>query len=153
MQNIRAARNLSSYLCVARLARCAGVSLDTAVTCCPILLTVQCAAQNLRLTNLSLSALIALQASGRGWKEAGERAGSLRNPLLSTSWEKKMADKAASQQFKAIKKAAIDVHKEKKQVRSLQPHVSPLRMHAWASSPSQSSRRNWRALQKACIIT
>ncbi|EIE22047.1 hypothetical protein COCSUDRAFT_53945 [Coccomyxa subellipsoidea C-169] len=55
------------------------------------------------------------KTSGRGWKEAGERAGSLRNPLLSTSWEKKMADKAAAQQFKAVKKAAVDAHKEKKQ--------------------------------------
>ncbi len=27
-----------------------------------------------------------------------------------------MADKAASQQFKAVKKAAVDAHKEKKQV-------------------------------------
>ena len=60
-----------------------------------------------------------LQASGRGWKVPGERAGSLRNPLLSSSWEKKMADKAASQQFKAVKKAALDVYKEKKQVRTL----------------------------------
>ncbi len=62
---------------------------------------------------------MSLQASGRGWKVPGERAGSLRNPLLSSSWDKKMADKAAAQQFKAVKKAALDAYKEKKQVRPL----------------------------------
>lgn len=59
---------------------------------------------------------MSLQASGRGWKVPGERAGSLRNPLLSSSWDKKMADKAAAQQFRAVKKAALDAYKEKKQV-------------------------------------
>lgn len=68
--------------------------------------------------------LVALQASGRGWKEAGERAGSLRNPLLSTSWEKKMADKAASQQFKAVKQAAAHARKEKLQVRMISTHTT-----------------------------
>ncbi|BDA42079.1 hypothetical protein COCOBI_02-8800 [Coccomyxa sp. Obi] len=70
---------------------------------------------NLPAKRLKLNTVGVGKASGRGWKEPGERAGTLRNPLLSSSWEKKMADKAAAQQFKAVKKAALDAYKEKKQ--------------------------------------
>lgn len=53
------------------------------------------------------------QASGRPWKTPGERAGALKNPLLSTPWEKKMKLKAEKDNFKALKKEAIAAHKEK----------------------------------------
>ena len=56
------------------------------------------------------------QASGRPWKSPGERAGALKNPLLSTSWEKKMKLKAESKAFKTFKKEAIAAHKEKLEV-------------------------------------
>lgn len=46
------------------------------------------------------------RTSGRSWKAPGQRAGSLRNPKLSTSWEKKMADKAKAQAFRDAKKEA-----------------------------------------------
>lgn len=46
------------------------------------------------------------KASGRTWKLPGQRAASLRNPKLSSSWEKKMADKAKAQAFKEAKKEA-----------------------------------------------
>lgn len=51
--------------------------------------------------------------SGRGWKLPGTRAGALKNPHLSTSWEKKMADKAEAKLFKDQKTAASDEHKSK----------------------------------------
>jgi len=52
-------------------------------------------------------------ASGRPWKVPGERAGSFKNPLLSTSWEKKMKDKAERDAFKVVKRESIAAHKEK----------------------------------------
>ena len=54
-----------------------------------------------------------VQSSGRQWKEPGDRAGSLKNPLLSTSWDKKMQLKAERDAFKTIKSEAIAAHKEK----------------------------------------
>jgi rRNA-processing protein CGR1 len=52
------------------------------------------------------------KASGRDWKVPGQRAGSLKNPKLSTSWEKKMADKAQESAFKEQKRAALAAAKE-----------------------------------------
>lgn len=53
------------------------------------------------------------KSSGRGdWKQPGERAGSLRNPKLSTSWEKKMKAKAEEAAFKDAKRAALAARKE-----------------------------------------
>lgn len=46
------------------------------------------------------------KTSGRDWKHPGERAGSLRNPNLGSSWEKKMSVKAEENAFKERKKAA-----------------------------------------------
>ena len=40
----------------------------------------------------------------------------MKNPILTSSWEKKMQDKAARQQYKAVKQAAIDARKQKLQV-------------------------------------
>ena len=54
-----------------------------------------------------------LQASGRPWKAPAERAGSAKNPLLSTSWEQKMKLKAEKKLFKAAKDEAVAAHKEK----------------------------------------
>ncbi len=65
-----------------------------------------------------------MQASGRPWKVPGERAGSFKNPLLSTSWEKKMKDKAERDAFKVVKRESIAAHKEKLAVRNL-PLYSP----------------------------
>jgi rRNA-processing protein CGR1 len=53
------------------------------------------------------------QASGRPWKVPGERAGSFKNPLLSTTWEKKMKLKAERDAFKTVKRDAVAAHKEK----------------------------------------
>ena len=44
--------------------------------------------------------------------QPGERAGSLRNPKLSTSWDKKMKAKAEEQAFKDAKRAALTARKE-----------------------------------------
>lgn len=62
------------------------------------------------------SSTTALQGSGRSWKTVGERAGSLRNPKLSTSWEKKMQDKAEKAAFTAQKREARDAWKAEKAV-------------------------------------
>ena len=58
-----------------------------------------------------------MQGSGRGWKEPASRASLLRNPLLATSWEKKMADKAQAAAFREARQASIDARKEKLQAR------------------------------------
>ena len=60
-----------------------------------------------------------MQASGRPWKVASERASSLRNPILTTSWEKKMAEKEAGRLFKAAKTEAVEARKAKALVRLL----------------------------------
>lgn len=54
-----------------------------------------------------------VQESGRPWKAAGERASSLKNPLLSSSWETKMQAKREHKQFQAARTEALAVHKEK----------------------------------------
>ncbi|KAK9798204.1 hypothetical protein WJX73_004543 [Symbiochloris irregularis] len=52
------------------------------------------------------------KASNRPWKEAGQRAGSLRNPLLSTSWESKMKAKADKARFNERRREALAAHKQ-----------------------------------------
>lgn len=41
----------------------------------------------------------------------------MKNPILTSSWEKKMQDKAARQHYKEVKQVAIDARKQKLQVR------------------------------------
>ncbi len=53
-----------------------------------------------------------LQSSGRGdWKLPANPARVLRNPNLSTSWEKKMKDKAEGDSFKQRKRDAEELRK------------------------------------------
>lgn len=53
------------------------------------------------------------KASGRAdWKVPGQRAATLRNPKLSTSWEKKMAVKAEEAAYKERKREALAARKE-----------------------------------------
>lgn len=52
------------------------------------------------------------KASGRAWKAPAQRAGTLRNPKLTSSWEKKMAVKAEEQAYKERKRAAQAARKE-----------------------------------------
>ena len=52
------------------------------------------------------------KTSGRDWKQPAPRAGTLRNPALSTSWEKKMAQKAEEQAYKERKRAAQEARRE-----------------------------------------
>lgn len=58
-----------------------------------------------------------VQVSGRAWKQPSVRANKLRNPKLSSSWEKKMAEKAVSKAYQEAKQAALQAKKEAKQVR------------------------------------
>ena len=60
--------------------------------------------------------VLLVQGSGRNWKEPSQRASSVKNPILTSSWEKKMQQKAAHQRYKEVKQAAIDVRKQKLQV-------------------------------------
>ena len=57
-----------------------------------------------------------LQASGRQWKEAGERAGSLRSENISSSWEEKMRLKAETKMFRENRAQAIATRTAKLQV-------------------------------------
>lgn len=59
------------------------------------------------------------QASGRQWKEAGTRAGSLKSQNISSSWEEKMRLKAETKIFRENRAAAIATRKAKLQVRLL----------------------------------
>jgi len=52
------------------------------------------------------------KGSGRPWKQAATRASTMKNPGLSTSWEKKMKDKAEMAAYKARKKEGIEARKE-----------------------------------------
>lgn len=52
--------------------------------------------------------------SGKVWKAAGEKAGTLKPKSLSTSWEKKMANKAVAKTFSEQKQAAVTAVKEKR---------------------------------------
>ena len=40
----------------------------------------------------------------------------MKNPILTSSWDKKMQQKASHQRYKEVKQAAIDVRKQKLQV-------------------------------------
>lgn len=51
--------------------------------------------------------------SGRPWKQPAQRAGTLRNPKLSSSWEKKMQVKATEKEYQERKQAAVAARKEK----------------------------------------
>lgn len=53
------------------------------------------------------------KVSGRPWKVPGERAGSLKSAVLSTTWEKKMALKAERQSFVSHKREVVTARKEK----------------------------------------
>lgn len=59
---------------------------------------------------------LGLQVSGRSWKQAGERAGTLRNPKLSTSWDEKMRIKAEKAAFLEQKRESQAAWKAKKGV-------------------------------------
>ncbi|KAL6767767.1 hypothetical protein F751_6939 [Auxenochlorella protothecoides] len=54
------------------------------------------------------------KVSGRSWKQAGERAGTLRNPKLSTSWDEKMRIKAEKASFLEQKRESQAAWKAKK---------------------------------------
>jgi len=61
--------------------------------------------------------LLALsQASGRQWKEPGQRAGALKSQNVSSSWEAKMRNKAETKIFRENRAEAIAVRKAKLQV-------------------------------------
>lgn len=57
-----------------------------------------------------------MQASGRSWKEAGQRAGTLRSQNVSSSWVEKMRVKAETKIFRENRAAAIATRKAKLQV-------------------------------------
>ncbi|KAK9867984.1 hypothetical protein WJX84_008727 [Apatococcus fuscideae] len=50
--------------------------------------------------------------SGRPWKQVASRASGLRSPILSTSWEYKMREKAEQQAFRDQRRAAVTARKE-----------------------------------------
>lgn len=52
------------------------------------------------------------KASGRSWKRPEQRSATLKNPKLSTSWEKKMKDKAEIDALRARKREAAEARKE-----------------------------------------
>ena len=60
---------------------------------------------------------ILVQESGRPWKQVASRASGLRSPILSTSWEYKMREKAEQQAFRDQRRAAVTARKEAIQVR------------------------------------
>ena len=57
-----------------------------------------------------------MQASGRQWKEAGQRMGTLRSQNVSSSWDEKMRVKAETKIFRENRAAAIATRKAKLQV-------------------------------------
>lgn len=62
--------------------------------------------------SLTPFASLLISARPSTFVQPGERAGSLRNPKLSTSWEKKMKVKAEETAFKEAKRAAVAARKE-----------------------------------------
>lgn len=78
--------------------------------------------------------------SGRPWKAAGERASSLKNPLLSSSWETKMQAKREHKQFQAARTEALAVHKEKLAVQR--------KRHEAAKQRREQNRRKSAVVQK-----
>ena len=68
----------------------------------------------------------------------------MKNPILTSTWEKKMQDKAARQHYKDVKQVAIDARKQKLQVRickncSLCCTASAIAQHAIWHSAGQSA--------------
>ena len=63
------------------------------------------------------AALPLCQASGRQWKEAGQRAGTLKSQNVSSSWNEKMRIKAETKIFRENRAQAIATRKAKLQVR------------------------------------
>lgn len=59
------------------------------------------------------------QTSGKKWKEAGDRAGSLKSQNISSSWDEKMRIKAETKIFRENRAAAIETRKAKLQVSRL----------------------------------
>ncbi len=64
-----------------------------------------------------------MQTSGKVWKIGSDRATAYKQPVLGSSWEKKMKDKAARKAFQDLKTAAVDAVKEKKKVGSWACHL------------------------------
>lgn len=65
--------------------------------------------------NVKQNAVGVGKGSGRTWKAPGEKMSTVRSgssKKLSTSWEKKMADKAALKDLRDRKKAALEERKE-----------------------------------------
>jgi hypothetical protein len=58
-----------------------------------------------------------IQVSGKVWKEKGVKAGADKAAIVGTSWEKKMADKAARQRYLEQKRSAQAAYKDKRKVR------------------------------------
>lgn len=54
------------------------------------------------------------KGSRRSWKQPAQRAGSLKNPNLSTNWDKKMKIKAERTAFLSLKREATEARKEAK---------------------------------------
>jgi rRNA-processing protein CGR1 len=56
--------------------------------------------------------------SGKVWKAPGFKAGTYKSAVVGTSWEKKMAAKAAKQQFSEHKSAAVEALKAKRKAKA-----------------------------------
>ncbi|GBF87834.1 hypothetical protein Rsub_00546 [Raphidocelis subcapitata] len=55
--------------------------------------------------------------SGKVWKGAGFKAGTYKSAIMGTSWEKKMATKAAKKQFSEQKAVAVDSLRAKRKAK------------------------------------
>ena len=92
--------------------------------------------------------VLLVQGSGRNWKEPSQRASSVKNPILTSSWEKKMQQKAAHQRYKEVKQAAIDVRKQKLQVCDMLGIAVFSRKMFCCSAALVSKVQYWHALQR-----
>ena len=63
--------------------------------------------------------MAAMQVSGKVWKEKGVKAGADKAAIVGTSWEKKMAEKAARQRYLDVKRTAQAAYKDKRKVSCL----------------------------------
>jgi len=61
--------------------------------------------------------------SGKVWKAAGVKAGTYKSQIVGSSWDKKMATKAAKKQFSAQKSEAVQGLRAKRKVRMFAPYV------------------------------
>lgn len=82
--------------------------------------------------------------------QPGERAGSLRNPKLSTSWEKKMKAKAEEQAFKDAKRAALTARKEAAAEEKRRREEAKVRAGAWHAGVGGTAV-GWAAISKQCV--